>query len=51
MTPSQIRAARLVLRKILPDLKPIEVEYETTPSYVDALREASSQRQILDRDA
>jgi hypothetical protein len=51
MTPNQVRAALAVLRKILPDLKPIKVEYETTPSYVGALREARSQREILDRDA
>ncbi len=38
MTPSQIRAAQRVLRKILPDLKPIKVEYEAAPSYVDAIR-------------
>ena len=42
MTPSQIRAVRLVLHKILSVLKPIKVEYETPPSYVDALREANS---------
>ena len=38
MTPSQVRAAQLVLRKILPDLKPIKVEYEAAPGYVDAIR-------------
>jgi hypothetical protein len=38
MTPSQVRAAQLVLRKTLPDLKPIKVEYEAAPGYVDALR-------------
>jgi hypothetical protein len=32
MTPSQVRAAKLVLRKILPDLKPIKVEYDSAPS-------------------
>jgi hypothetical protein len=41
MTPSQVRAARLVLRKIPPDLKPIKVEYEAPPSYADAIRAAS----------
>ncbi len=43
MTPTQVRAALLVLRKILPDLKPIKVEYEAAPSYVDAIRAANSQ--------
>ncbi|MDQ4146308.1 MAG: hypothetical protein M3120_01195 [Pseudomonadota bacterium] len=38
MTPTQVRAALLVLRKILPDLKPIKVEYDAAPSYVDAIR-------------
>jgi hypothetical protein len=51
MMPSQVRAARLVPRKILPDLKSIKVEYEGTRSYVDTIREASSQREIVDRDA
>ena len=51
MTPSQVRAAQRVLRKILPDLKPVKVEYEAEPSYVDAIRAASSQRDIPDRDA
>jgi hypothetical protein len=41
MTPSQVRAAQLVLRKILPDLRPIKVEYEAPPSYADAVRAAS----------
>jgi hypothetical protein len=50
MTPSQVRAAQLVLRKILPDLKPIKVEYEAAPSYVDAIHEASSRRDIPDHD-
>ncbi len=38
MTPSQVRATRLVLRKTLPDLKAVKVEYEAEPSYVDAIR-------------
>ena len=38
MTPSQVRAAQLVLRKTWPDLKTIKVEYEAAPSYVDAIR-------------
>jgi hypothetical protein len=38
MTPSQVRAAQRVLRKILPDLKPIKVEYDSAPSYVNAIR-------------
>jgi hypothetical protein len=38
MTPSQERAAQLVLRKTWPDLKTIKVEYEAAPSYVDAIR-------------
>ncbi|MDQ4148097.1 MAG: hypothetical protein M3120_10570 [Pseudomonadota bacterium] len=38
MAPSQVPAAQLVLRKILPDLKPVKVEYEAAPSYVDAIR-------------
>ncbi|HEX2242866.1 MAG TPA: hypothetical protein VHK27_06365 [Gammaproteobacteria bacterium] len=50
MTPSQVRAARLVLRKILPDLKPIKVEYECAPNYADAIRAANSRRDIPDRD-
>jgi len=37
MTPRQVRAAQLALRKILPGLKPVKVEYEATPSYVDAI--------------
>ncbi len=41
----------MVLRKILPDLKPIKVEYEAAPSYVDAIREAISWRDIPDYDA
>jgi hypothetical protein len=38
MTPSQVSAASKLLRKTLPDLKPIKVEYEAAPSYVDAIR-------------
>jgi hypothetical protein len=38
MTPSQIRAARLVLHKALPDIKVLKVEYEAAPSHVDAIR-------------
>jgi hypothetical protein len=38
MTPSQVRAAQLLLRKILPDLKAVKVAYEAAPSYMDALR-------------
>jgi hypothetical protein len=38
MTPSQVRAAQLVLRKTLPDLKAVKVEYEAAPSYVGAIR-------------
>ena len=38
MTPSQVRAAQLLLRKTLPDLKPVKVEYEAEPSHVDAIR-------------
>ncbi len=51
MTPSQVRTALAVLRKNLPDLKPVKVEYEAALSYVDAIREASSRREVLDRDA
>jgi hypothetical protein len=51
ITPSQVCAAWLVLRKALPDLKPIKVEYEAAPGYVDVIREANSQHEILDRDA
>ena len=51
MTPSQVSAASKLLRKTLPDLKPIKVEYEGTRSNVDTIREASSRRKILDRDA
>ncbi len=40
----------LALRKVLPDLKPIKVEYEAAPSYVDAIREANSRRDIPDHD-
>ena len=50
MTPSQVRAVRLVLDETLSDLKPIKVEYEAEPSYVDAIREASSRRDIPDHD-
>jgi hypothetical protein len=50
MTPTQVRAAQLVLRKSLPDLKPIKVEYEAPPSYVDAIREANFRHEILDRN-
>ncbi len=32
MTPSQVRTAKLVLRKTLPDLKSIKVEYDSAPS-------------------
>jgi hypothetical protein len=38
MTPSQVRAAQLILRKTLPDLKAVKVEYDAAPSYVDAIR-------------
>jgi hypothetical protein len=38
MTPSQVSAASKLLRKTLPDLKPIKVEYESAPGYVDAIR-------------
>jgi hypothetical protein len=31
MTPSQVRAAKLVLCKTLPDLTPIKVEYDSAP--------------------
>jgi hypothetical protein len=41
MPPSQVHAAQLVLRKILPDLTPVKVEYESPPTYVDAIRAAS----------
>jgi hypothetical protein len=41
MTPSQVRAAHLVLRKILPDLKAVKVEYET-----QAMRMPSARRAI-----
>ncbi|HEX2242194.1 MAG TPA: hypothetical protein VHK27_02845 [Gammaproteobacteria bacterium] len=44
MTPSHVRAAWLVVRRILPDLKSIKVEYEGTRSYVDTIREASYRR-------
>ena len=44
MTPSQVRAAQLVLRQTLPDLKPVKIEYEAAPSYVDAIRETSYRR-------
>jgi hypothetical protein len=37
MTPCQVRAARLVLRTTLPDLKSIKVEYDSAPSYVDTI--------------
>ncbi len=37
----QVRVAELMLRKILPDLKPVKVEYEAPPSYVDAIRPAT----------
>ncbi len=39
-----------MLRKTVPDLKPIKVEHEALPSYVDAIREASCRREILDRN-
>jgi hypothetical protein len=32
MTPTQVRSALAVLRKTLPDLKPIKVVYEEAPS-------------------
>ncbi len=32
VTPSHVRTAKLVLRKTLPDLKPIKVEYDSAPS-------------------
>ena len=32
MTLSQVKAASIVLRKTLPDLKPVKVEYEEAPS-------------------
>jgi hypothetical protein len=32
MTLSQVKAASIVLRKTLPDLKPIKVVYEDAPS-------------------
>jgi hypothetical protein len=32
MTPSQVRAARLVLHKTSPDLRPVKVKYETAPA-------------------
>ncbi len=32
MTPTQVKAALVVLRKTLPDLKPVKVEYEEAPS-------------------
>jgi hypothetical protein len=51
MTSSQASAPFKLLRKTLFDLKPIKVEYEAAPSYVDAIREANSQHEILDRDA
>ena len=41
MTTSQVRAAQLVLRKTLPDLKAVKVEYEAPLSYGDAIRAAS----------
>jgi hypothetical protein len=31
MTPAQVRSALVVLRKTLPDLKPIKVVYEEAP--------------------
>jgi hypothetical protein len=51
MTPNQVRATLAVLRKTVPDLKPIKVDYEAGPSYVDAIREADSRREIVDHDA
>ena len=50
MTPRQVRAAQLVLRKIRPNLKPVKVEHDAVPSYVDAIREANSRRDIPDHD-
>jgi hypothetical protein len=32
MTPTQVRSALVVLRKTLPDLKSVKVEYEDAPS-------------------
>ncbi len=51
MTTSQVHASQLVLRKILPDLKPVKVKYEVPPSYVDAIRAASSRSGISGPDA
>ncbi len=50
MTPSQVSAAVKLLRKTLPYLKPVKVECEAAPSYVDAIREASSRSDIPDYD-
>ncbi len=38
MTPSQVSAALVVLRKLLPDLKAVEVEHDAAPTYIDAIR-------------
>jgi hypothetical protein len=32
MTPTQVRMALVVLRKTLPDLKPVKLVYEEAPS-------------------
>ncbi len=32
MTPTQLRSALVVLRKTLPDLKPVKLVYEDAPS-------------------
>jgi hypothetical protein len=37
MMPTQVKAALSVLRKTLPDLKPIKVVYEDAPSDIDVL--------------
>ncbi len=40
MTSSQITAVARILRKTLPDLKPVKIEYDAEPSYADAIRES-----------
>lgn len=42
MSPSQIQAANILLRKVLPDLSAAEVNNNVTVNYVDAIRAASS---------
>jgi hypothetical protein len=37
MMPTQVKAALSVLRKTLPDLKPIKVVYKDAPSDIDVL--------------